>query len=474
MADGLAKTAGRALTTASGTPAKTRIMAVDVTRGIALLGMLAANVFDVLNSNGTPTIAAMTATGRSATLFAMVAGISLALITGGRHPVQGPGRRAAEAGIAVRALLIGTIGLALGYVDVASGNVNVILAYYGLFFLLAIPLLGLRPRTLAWIAGVLVVVAPLLQLEAYRLGLRQTFGTDPTLSSPFINPGGLLMDLFVTGAYPAVVYIIYICAGLAIGRLDLSSTKVAVRLLIGGTALAAAAWEASWVLLFPLGGVKHLQAAADPGTPPSQITNQIVWDPNQVSSWWWLAIRAHHTGTAFDAMHTLGVAMAILGAAILVTRFRVARRLLWPVGIAGAMTLTIYSAQTVALNTPLQNANEYVQFGVLVAGTFAFAIIWHRLVGQGPLERIVAIGSGRTRSAVLARLTRAQDEPGRGAEPSGPRDDHTAGNGFSRSGHDQAIAAGGLKPDDVRGIPRAVPQVLPDQAGHPQPGQWSR
>src|SRR5579875_188610 len=474
MAEGMTETAGRALTTASGTPAKTRIVAVDVTRGVALLGMLAANVFDVLNSNGTPTIAVMTVTGRSATLFAMVAGISLALITGGRHPAQGPARQAAAAGIAVRALLIATIGLALGYVDASSGNVNVILAYYGMFFLLAIPLVGLRPRTLAWIAAVLVVVAPLLQLEAFRLGLRQTFGTDPTLSAPFTNPAGLLLDLTVTGAYPAVVYMIYVCAGLAIGRLDLSSTKVAVRLLIGGAALAAAAWEASWVLLFPLGGVKHLQAAADPGTPPSQITNQIVWDPNQVSSWWWLAIRAHHTGTAFDALHTLGVAMAVLGAALLMTRFRIARRLLWPVGIAGTMTLTIYSAQTVVLNTPLQNANEYVQFGVLVAGTFAFAIIWHRPMGQGPLERIVAVGSGRTRSAVLAHLTRAQNEPGRGAEPSGLRDDHTAGGGFSRSGHGQTIAAGGLKPGNVRGIPHVVPQVLPAQADHPQPGQWSR
>ena len=46
-----------------------------------------------------------------------------------------------------------------------------ILAYYGLFFLLAIPLLWLRPRALACIAGVLVVVGPLILLGAFRLGL---------------------------------------------------------------------------------------------------------------------------------------------------------------------------------------------------------------------------------------------------------------------------------------------------------------
>ena len=391
-------------------PAKARVVAVDVTRGVALLGMLAANVFDPLNSNGTPSIAVMTVIGRSATLFAFVAGLTLAFTTGGRHPVQGPARKAAAAGLAVRALLIATIGLALGNLD-ASGNVDVILAYYGMFFLLAIPLIGLKPRTLACIAAGLVVVAPLAQLVTFRLGMQPASSSDPTLSAPFTNPVGLVLQLFVTGDYPAVVYLIYICAGLAIGRLDLSSIKVAVRLLAGGAALAAAAWEASWVLLFPLGGIHHLQAAADPGTS-AQMTNQIVWDPNQVGSWWWLALRAHHTGTPFDAMHTLGVAMAVLGVVILVTRLHIMRRLLWPVAIAGSMTLTIYSAHAVVLNTPLQNDNPYALYGGLVAGALTFAVVWHRFVmAQGPLERMVAKGSGSARSAVMSQLTRTQGEP---------------------------------------------------------------
>jgi hypothetical protein len=367
--------------------------------------MLAANVWNPLNSNGTPSIAVMTVIGRSATLFAFVAGLTLALTTGGRHPVQGPARKAAAAGLVARALLIGTIGLVLGNIDAASGNVDVILAYYGMFFLLAIPLIGLKPRTLAWIAAALVVVAPLAVLATNRLNWDPVFSPDPTLSAPFTNPIGLAVQLFLTGDYPAIVYLIYICAGLAIGRLDLSSTKVAVQLLVGGAALAAAAWEASWALLFPLGGIHHLQAAADPGTP-AQMTNQILWDPNSAGSWWWLALRAHHTGTPFDVMHTLGVAMAVLGAVILVTKSATARRLLWPVAIAGSMTLTIYSAQTVVLNTPLQSANPYALYGGLVAGAVIFAIVWRRFVmTQGPLERMVTLGSSYTRSAVKNRLT---------------------------------------------------------------------
>ena len=303
----------------------------------------------MLNDNGTPTLAAMTVTGRSATLFVMVAGISLAFITGGRHPVQGRARRAARVAIAVRALLIAAIGLALGYF--VAPDPAVILPYYGLFFLLAIPLIGLRPRTLACIAGALIVVGPLLLLGAFNLGMQPAFDSNPTLSAPFTHPIGFVLLLLVTGDFPAAVYMIYICAGLAIGRLDLSSTKVAARLLGGGLVLAVTAWVTSSVILYHLGGLQHLHAAADPGTPPAAgHERHCLGSGNQVASWWWLALRAHHTGTPFDAMHTLGVAMAVLGAVLLVTKLRVARRLLWPVGVAGTMTLTIYSVHALVLN----------------------------------------------------------------------------------------------------------------------------
>jgi uncharacterized membrane protein YeiB len=404
MAEAVTKTVGQAVAAPAKAPAKTRLVGVDVTRGVALLGMFLANISAVLNDNGTPTIAALTVTGRAATLFAMVAGISLALITGGRSPVQGRARRGARAAIAVRGLLIGVIGLTLAYFVAAEPAV--ILTYYGLSFLLAIPLIGLRPRTLACIAGALIVIGPLLLLGAYSIGLQPAFSSNPTLTAPFTNPAGFLVMLLLTGDFPVVVFMIYIITGLAIGRLDLTSTKVAVRLLAGGAALAVAAWEASWVLLFPLGGISHLHAAADPGLPPGQVVNSIVWDGNPVSSWWWLALRAHDTGTPFDALLTLGVAMAVLGGMLLLTKLSIARRLLRPLALAGTMTLTIYSAHLVILNTNFLSDTDLALYLVLVAGALTFAVIWHRLMGQGPLERVVAMAAGRARRAVMARGAR--------------------------------------------------------------------
>jgi len=119
---------------------KSRIVAVDAARGVALLGMFVVHVFPVFNRDGTPTVAWTLAAGRGPAAFALMAGISLALVTGGWRPVHGRARTAAGAGLAVRALVIGFIGLALGHVTTATGlGVDVILPYYALIFLLASP-----------------------------------------------------------------------------------------------------------------------------------------------------------------------------------------------------------------------------------------------------------------------------------------------------------------------------------------------
>jgi uncharacterized membrane protein YeiB len=402
----------------AGAALKTRFQGVDIVRGVALIGMLAANVGDdVLTADGQPSINVLTVTGRSATLFVMVAGISLAFISGGRRPVQGLARRAARTNIAVRAVLIGAIGLALAYV--AEPGLGVILTYYLAFFLLAIPLIGLRPRTLVAIAGGLVAAGPLLLLAAEHWDLEAAFQPDPTLTAPFTDPIGLVLQFLLTGDYPAVTYMAYICLGLAIGRLDLTSTKVARQLLAGGLALAVAAWVTSSVLVFHLGGLQQLLAASDPGT----TANQIVWNADVEESWWWLALRVHHSGTTLDMLHTIGVAAAVIGAVLLVCRLRIAQRLLRPVALAGSMTLTVYCAHAPVVawfeaRGLLEGHSLELWLG-LVAGAVAFAVLWHRWRGQGPLERLVAIPADRARRAVLAAPAGAGPGPGRESEPSG-------------------------------------------------------
>lgn len=218
-------------------PARSRVTGVDVARGLALFGMMAVHVWDTVEDD-VPSTSTVIAGGRSAAAFAVVAGVSIAFLSGGRHPLQGRARTAAAAGIAVRALAIGLIGLLLGLVGT---GIEVILPAYAVLFLLAVPLLGLSPTVLGLLAAALAALGPVLLVTTAGSDLPHLDATNPTLVTLVTEPLGLLGALFLTGPYPVVVYLAYVCVGLAVGRLDLTSRRVAAWLLGGGTALAVVA-----------------------------------------------------------------------------------------------------------------------------------------------------------------------------------------------------------------------------------------
>ena len=388
-----------------GAQAKARIVGVDAARGVAVLIMFAVHVFGTFDSDGSPTVAWGAFAGRGVATFGLMAGISLALVTGGQRTVYGRARTAARAGLVVRALIIGIMGLLLVYVDDAADlGVDVILPYYAVVFLLAIPLLDLRPRVLAGMAGAIAVVSPVVifltvdHLPDPGLG---DFAT-ATLNYALHHPIGLAVNLLVVGEYPALTFLAYTCAGLALGRLDLSSTRLAAWLVAGGAALAAFAWWAATMLLYNLGGLRHLQDAAEPGLDPVTTKNTILWEPDSTSSWWSLAYRAPHSNAPFEILHNLGIALAVLGAVLLLTRIPVATRLLTPFAAAGSMILTIYVAHVLILATGVLSDYPYWQYLMLVVVSLVFAVVWRRTLGRGPLETLVSVPANRVRRAVAA------------------------------------------------------------------------
>ena len=94
-----------------------------------------------LRGPGDP-LAAAAGGRRASALFAVLAGVSLSLTTGREHPVHGR-ERIARSCLAVQAPLIALLGMYLATLDT---NVAIILTYYGLLFLLGIPLPGLGSR----------------------------------------------------------------------------------------------------------------------------------------------------------------------------------------------------------------------------------------------------------------------------------------------------------------------------------------
>ncbi len=391
------------------TSSKPRVAGVDVARGVALLGMMAVHVFDTFDEGGSPSATTVIAGGRSAATFALVAGVSVAFLSGGRRVVQGRARTATAAGLAVRALLIGAIGLLLGLTET---GIAVILVFYAVLFLLAIPLLGLPPRALALLTAAVIALGPLLLVVAAGMDLPDLDGDNPTPVTLVTDPAGTLGALFITGAYPVVVYLAYLCAGLAIGRLDLGSRQVAAWLLGGGIALAVASRIASSVLLYPAGGLDRLVAHGEVEAEDASAAMTLLWEPEQGTSWWYLALASPHSHTQLDLTHTLGAAIAVLGTSLLVTRIPAIGRLLSPVEAAGTMTLTLYTAHILVLETGAFEDHLAVQYLFVVAASLAFALLWRRWQNQGPLERMVAVAAGRARRAVLAEPARVQSPAG--------------------------------------------------------------
>jgi len=223
---------------------------------------------------------------------------------------------------------------------------------------------------------------------------------DPTFGALFADPGGLLLRLTVTGEYPAVVFLAYLCAGMAIGRLDLGSRRPAWSILGVGAGLAVTAEVVSAVVL----------------RQRSPLTPAAIWQPELSSSWWYLALPAPHSHSIVDVVHVLGSAMVVVGAALLVTRVAVAAWLLQPLAAVGSMALTLYSTHLVVLASGVLDDDPLARYLLIVLPALTFAVLWRWLFGRGPLERVVTAAAGATRRATAALVSR-RAAPVPGAPP---------------------------------------------------------
>ncbi|WP_222851289.1 heparan-alpha-glucosaminide N-acetyltransferase domain-containing protein [Phytoactinopolyspora mesophila] len=374
---------------------------MDAARGIALLGMIAVHVTPSVRDDGATSIAHLLASGRASALFALLAGVGLALASGGTAPPRGVRLRQAWAGTITRAALLIAVGLILGQLD---SGVAVILVYYGLLFLAAMPFLGLRARVLLPLAALWAIATPFIS-HALRVDIPLPTPGDPTIDS-LARPAELIQQLLLTGYYPVLPWVAYMLAGLGIGRLMLSSSRVALRLLLSGAALAVSCFVLSWLLL-QQGVMEHLIEAGTGMHPVSRpftdgVLNTSFYGTSPTTSWWWLTIASPHTATPFDLLHTIGTAAAVLGLMLLLEHR--ARAVMLPMAAIGSMTFTLYSLHVVLLATLLPRDHEHaLLLHVVVA--FAVAVPWRHYVGRGPLEAAAAALSRAGQSAVAERTT---------------------------------------------------------------------
>lgn len=349
-----------------------RLVGLDVARCLALLGMVATHVLDPRTPDGDLAIGQWLAGGRASALFAVLAGVSLALMT--RQPLRRGPLALRAAGITGRALLIALLGLALGGLDT---GIAVILVYYGVLFVVGLPftLLGVRalvPLTVVW-----VVVAPVVS-HLVRPHLPPRGFESPTFAQ-LGDPGQLASELFLTGYYPVVPWLAYLLAGLALGRLDLRDTRLLAGLALGGLGTAVLATRISRSLVDPAIASEN-ELGMFGTTPPD-------------GDWSWLLVVAPHSATPFDLAQTIGSAVLVIATCLLLERLlpRVVTTVLGVVLGAGAATLTLYSLHVVMLTPqvwPDEEPTSYVSHVVVLLALGAVLRLARR---RGPLEAVAGL-----------------------------------------------------------------------------------
>ncbi|MFI7483366.1 heparan-alpha-glucosaminide N-acetyltransferase domain-containing protein [Kocuria sp. M1R5S2] len=380
-----------------------RLVGVDAARGLALIGMISVHILPSWDPETfESTLQWQLFAGQAAALFALLAGVGLSFTSGGRTPHRGRPASADRLGLLVRAVLITVLGLLVNQAMPADPPAYNILVYYGMFFLLAIPFLHLGARSLFVLAGGSAVLGPVL-VHVLRPVLPAMETYNPTLAGVASDPGTVLAQVLLTGTYPALPYLAYLLAGLAIGRLDLRSARVQGRLLWAGLLLAVGAWLVYWALVVQGGGWEQL-ISATPGMTDEGVTDIVVWGPNPelpTTTWWWLLTPGPHTNTPVAVLQDLGGGAAVLGLFLLLTR-RWSSWLL-PLSAMGSMTLTLYTAHLLGLAPMLHYDLPVLWFVVHVLVAAVFATVWNRTRGRGPLEQVVARSAGGARGLVLRR-----------------------------------------------------------------------
>ena len=225
-----------------------RLVALDVTRGVAMLGVVALNYHAILNDEDAfapinPSflerlfnpVSGVLST-RFAATFVVVAGIGVALLSARTSEADMAGIRL----LRERLLRRGTFLLVLGFVLewIWPGT---ILFYYGAYFLIASAVV--RQRTSQLLAGAAASVAVAAGLMAWRVSERFDDNFTAWLDPPSPNgPRNALIRLLFSYTHPVFPWIAFFFVGMVIGRSVRGGKILHTRLALVSMAVVAVSY----------------------------------------------------------------------------------------------------------------------------------------------------------------------------------------------------------------------------------------
>jgi len=352
---------------------RTRIDGLDVARAVAVLGMFAAHVGNSgrrASPGGWDWL--WVTEGRPSALFAVMMGVSLALLVGRRLAGAAPdpaehteALRHSRVRIAMRAGVLIWIGYSL---ELLGTPVDVILVNLGLMMLLALPVLEWRSRWLALMAAVFVV------------GGRFVVEALAPRGGEAVVPVVPVFEKLWSYHYPALAWMGYVLVGLIVGRMALRLGHTQAWLAATGVVMAAVGYG-----LGPLLGGRGLH----PEDPPGSVA--------------WASVE-NHTYTPFEMTGNIGVALVVIAACVWAASH--ARAAVWPLMALGSTAFTAYVTHIVIIavvGPEMVREPSNTALIVMAASITAAMCLVRWRARRGPLEwimhRVSTVVADRTRSA---------------------------------------------------------------------------
>jgi hypothetical protein len=308
--------------------------------------------------------------------------------------------------------------------------IAVILQFYGLFFALGLLVRRLPGVWLLVLAGVTALVGgwSWLYLAPDRVRYGGWAGWETVT-----DPRPLLIDLLVSGSYPALPTFSFFLVGMWVGRQALGRRKVQAVLVGAGLGLALMGFVGGEIVTRATTDRQELTEtiSLDDGGVADRIEDRVerrgesrrdavrvvVRERERADGSAPLARLADPVGHGKMPAWVIGAtgwSLAVLGLSLLAyTRWP---RLLHPVACAGQLALTFYVLQALGLRWWYTEewSKRYSYTGQLAAcflffGVFVvLATIWRRFLSRGPLEALLRL-AGNTASALTARLPSGAD-----------------------------------------------------------------
>ena len=340
--------------------APARIVAIDLARAIAVVGMLAVHVGPTDLRGATGRIYAAPH-GRASLLFVLVAGIGVTLLARSRSGSSGEARLR----LLWRAALLLPVGLALQGLDHGA---NVILQNYAVLFLVAVVAIGLTDRWLLVLAGLSATLGPLAYLAAQQTAPVAFERNGTALTDPALE---VINRLVLTGAFPLVTWAFPLLLGMWLGRQDLRARRTQAWLIVGGGTVALASVTTSRLLVATFGTP----------TEPVGLGHLIVTTAHSQMPLWLV-------GGTGSAAFVLGLSLV---AADRATRW------IRPLVALGQLAFTVYVGHLVAIAAaPDLLTSDTVgpaigRVTVLTVVAVLLANAWRRRFARGPLEALLQL-----------------------------------------------------------------------------------